>query len=210
MSVNVSPRLASAALVLIVLAPAAARAEMVSYSTPTGTAVLRPVLPQFDPSLGTLTRVDFTASGSVDLRTTLTGDPSVGVGRYTQRVDIGGVFPPIGSAPIASSVASISFQYPPFTSIFNLGGSYFTSPSFTGDLGRWVGTGQVALGLDYTITLTNPPRGVITGPTMASGIASVTYTYTPVPEPAGVLLLGAGLATLGAAAVAGRCCKSSI
>lgn len=225
---NVSSRVfCFAALVGIVVgAEGVARADMLqvsgSYAAATdwssNTASVS--VPQFDPSLGTLTSVVVTFTGSESSTLTVgnisgqIGSPnnSSGTASTNTTFDISS-----GSMGLTMPTLTVSTGYPfanlPYVSGSNTitgatgSGSASTTPYDvpTAQIGDFVGTGNVSFPAS-TSTVTGimySPQDAVTyalatGDPSASLTATVTYNYTPVgvPEPSSLAMVCAGFAGL--------------
>ena len=174
-------------------------------------------LPQFDPSLGTLNQVDFSFSMSGTFDTTVTKMPlpygwntDALIGDTTSTLNEGYSFN-VGSISDSFSLSNTTFSGTfwigdPLRSVISA--SQSPSPthsnSFTLNLSGFVGTTSFDVTLsneldlmlnvhdfggDYAVT-----EGDLGG--SSSGVASVTYSFTPVPEPATITLVGISLVGL--------------
>jgi hypothetical protein len=208
---------ASAAFVML-FAVAGANADTTTDSDTTGLITtdfsLTLSVDQFDPSLGTLTQVTLVVSGLLDgggKYENLNGDAVNTTMHYTldQALDVswsGGALLGV-TQNLDNTIPVIADAY---DGTFDFGGpSGYTESPYTqsdsqlyiftlpADLLPFIGTGTVdfsAIG-DGAASVW-PPNGV-SGGTFSLGQATVgvEYTYTPIPEPATVVLCG--LAALG-------------
>jgi hypothetical protein len=225
-------------------APAAAEAASVTYSQffpgtnnpdpAQGTPTFVPTdwngsgqsvaLPQFDPTLGTLTGVTLSLYGNINSSGTLdnTGSTAVVVSSYLATLDItllapGTVVPwdSTGGGDLLTVSPQLFNITTPLT--IDAGQSYAFSTSAPLDAAAsgpvavastafapYVGTGSVDFPLYTETSSTTDTSGGdlrISQATLARAEATVTYTYdlvaTNVPEPASSALLGAGLLCLG-------------
>lgn len=205
------------ALTAAIIAPVASLAATVTYSVPgtalsgaNGLTVASVALPQFNPALGTLTGVQFDVSQSDTVtlafeNLTLPGTAGSAQSNIVELKD--------GATTLVSSPVSISYSepvVPPFDGSLDFGGASGTtttptiltnSSSGPGVPASYIGGGTHTFTLQRT-AIANPiaPAGGFVLLNNASGAiidVSVTYTYTPIPEPAGSALgLMAGLAAL--------------
>lgn len=183
------------------------------------------LLPQFDPSLGTLTGIDYSLYGGISGSGTMAnkGIDGADINSYDATIGISLLAPgtPLPFDPAISTVLlTVSPQLfnidSPLTlapgETYSFGGDMpvATSDSSTASLATdflpYIGTGS----LYYPLLATTNTDVVKTGgdlqtvqTVLARAQASVTYTYDPaaasaeVPEPASPALLGAGLLCLG-------------
>ena len=187
-----------------------------SFSLSPGSTTVN--LSQFDPSLGTLISVELFLSGTEQADVTAEND---GVSGGSMSANLSGSLQgkgPGAIAPIVTLLMSTSGgpvsvagtdgtpgSGPDFHDFGTLSDSQSDSTSTTSNLPTYTGLGTVAFQIsgsggfsvsgvsDSTIHVTNFG---------ASGEASVVYTYTPVPEPASIVLAAVGL--LGIAALRRR------
>jgi hypothetical protein len=162
---------------------------------------------QFNPALGTLTAVEVDLHGSFDSTITVTNtsaDPSSG----TARTDVqftaqdGGLnLAPTPQIDLLSGTYAYSLPgggnvTSPLISTSTSSGSTYTAAPI---LAEFTGVGTFALGAStFTQTVLSNTGGNTTASqvTSAALTGSVTYFYTPVPEPSTVALLGLGMASV--------------
>ncbi len=175
---------------------------------------------KFDTSLGTLTSIRFDLSGVVQGSGNAESlDSSASTVTLTLGSLLGLTRPDNSTLVVTNPVFSQTFNFTAFDSAINFGGTsggttgavsatgsnFFVSSSasdFT--LFSALGGGTINLGLNAVgASSGNGSGNLITQfNTAASGVAKVTYTYTPtatVPEPASLALICGGLGLLGAA-----------
>jgi len=169
----------------------------------------------FDPLLGSLDAVDVRYIGSGAVSKTL----NVAPGSYTvlASLDIRLAHDPSGFeieliAPLGVSGVDVP-NAGPF--VFSEGNSRVLSLIGTQNLGMFVGGGLLELTVTSLIEIYGPAGLVYSGVgdslTGQSRIGdSITYTYTPVPEPGSAVLAALGLGMLAARRRAGRVRRSSV
>jgi hypothetical protein len=168
-------------------------------------------VPRFNPALGTLTSVTLGAMTTINSSVLLgniefggkqqasSGTVSTGVNIRFRTSDLSKTLLNLSAS---SSSGSFSLNYGNTTTLSNLfgagsGAALFTDP---GSLAMFSGSGTLALRADSTTFIQLNYAG---GPTVANNttdaylVSMVTYTYTPVPEPALLGFVGlAGLALM--------------
>ncbi|HEX4145103.1 MAG TPA: PEP-CTERM sorting domain-containing protein [Pirellulales bacterium] len=170
-------------------------------------------LPQFDPSLGTLTEVDLTLSSTTSAG--IIQFQNLAVVPTTGMLGIGATVMVYG--PSSLTATAVPLQEAPFSVTSNINppdtytgldaftlsggsGSDSDTASLYSGFSGYVGLGTFPVhGSSSLATLLTTDGGY--GPTApsagsTSGEVTVTYTYTPVPEPGSVVLLGLGAAGL--------------
>jgi hypothetical protein len=206
---------ATVAFACLALLSAVANAATVSYGpisvgpSPTGSSGLFG-LPQFDPSFGTLTQVDLSVSGSsnggsngLQNLSAFDGNASVTIG---SDITVSGpsaltvlTFPNnSNSGPVAPFGGVVDFTFSGPDSVLVNG-----IPSFDADnssifvgLAPYIGVGAVLFNYSSAANTSNssdvsPTFSATTAPNFGFE-ASVTYHYTPVPEPTTLALAGLG------------------
>ena len=180
-----------------------------SFSFPTATTpftVSSSAVPEFNPSMGTLTSIEFMLSGSTSGTATINNASTMsGTYNFSIQTTLGLLDPT--SSPLLSIAPTFSGTLTVPAGATATSG-VLTSPTVTDSLllstglGLYEGTGT------YVFTLMGMGLGTATGPTpftisentsdTASG--EVIYNFTPAgatPEPASLFLLGSGLGLLG-------------
>jgi hypothetical protein len=198
---------------------ASSQAATISFSgsvpltpAPFSGAAFVPAISQFDPSLGTLTLIqfDFTANISATLRAiNQTGNSEHFTGAFAQAT-VNVTAPNSGFGASASTSPTISDTISgPIGNFIDYPGQVGTSPLQTSFLvvpatfTPYIGVGNVS-GLSAAVSgvfaggSPDVPNAVsFTGSGSAGGDLTITYTYTPVPEPTSVALMGMGVVGLG-------------
>src|SRR5579875_2319775 len=196
--------LALVSSLLLACAPAFANSISYSASFPTTTSFSIPIsLPQFNPSMGTLTSITFTFDGQTTGSATVTNN-SGATGSY--QVSISSNLKLLD--PTNNTLISIT---PSFNQTLNIangdsGTATGTSPVDTGSTTITSGFSPYAGLGDESFTVSGEGIGGVAGPSpftvdsITKGEGTITITYNTsmvVPEPATVALFGRGLLALG-------------
>ncbi len=202
---------------VMILAGAAgvASADVLNYShtIPTSTVPFTDnfTLPKFDPALGTLTGVTITTSTSITAEVSIFNN-TTSIQTFTNAT---ASVPVTVNAPSGSSTATATATIPsgslnpsPPPNVFP--GQTATATDVlnvaTGDFGLYTGGGGSTASFSASAPSgnfagTSVPGVFFGGTANAGGTVTITYTFTPtqtsVPEPASLLLFGAGLAGMG-------------
>ncbi|HEY2841843.1 MAG TPA: choice-of-anchor E domain-containing protein [Pirellulales bacterium] len=204
---------------------AAASAATVSYGpvsvgpSPTGSGGSFGVT-QFDPSLGTLTQVDLDVTGNSDGGSNglqnLSGFPGNASVTIGSNITVSGpatltvlTFPNnSNSGPVAPFTGAIDFTFsgPDSVLVNGVPSSDSNSSSITSGMAPYIGLSTVNFNYSSAANTSNaadvsPTFSSTTAPNFGFS-ATVTYHYTPVPEPTTLAL--AGLGALGLAFAARR------
>jgi len=175
---------------------------------------------KFDTSLGTLTSIRFDLSGVVQgVGNAESMDSSPSTVTLTLGSLLGLTRPDSSTLVVTNPVFSQTFNFTAFDNAINFGGtsggttgtvsasgSNFFVSSSASDFALFsaLGGGTINLGLNAVGASNGSGSGnlITQFNTAASGVARVTYTYSPtvdVPEPASLALICGGLGLLGAA-----------
>lgn len=170
-------------------------------------------LEQFDPSLGTLTGVALNQATSIlpqiqiiNLAGSVQGFDAASINAYLSFTGPDGTSSPVSDyyAIGAGTVpGSGQFFVPTFTTYSPSGPTVATGTAVvpSSNFAFYQGGGTI----DFTLTfdpddysITNPTSGLVAvgGSAVAGGNFSVSYTFTPVPEPSSMVLLGIGAVSL--------------
>ncbi len=199
--------LASLAIVGIA---AASQAATVSYSAtvPQQTTDFTNIplsLSQFNPSLGTLTSVTLTlagtATGSIRFES-LDAQAAAILANLTASISASGPAAlAITTVPLSSTTTNVTaydgtidFGGTSGRTLDPLSATDTQSSSLSSGFGSYVGTNNVTINLSANGNSTVSGSGnIVTNLSQkAGGIATLTYTYTPVPEPATMAVLSIG------------------
>jgi hypothetical protein len=177
-------------------------------------------LPQFDPSLGTLTQVDVLVLGNSSGGSN--GIENLGVTAGTADLSIGTNITVTGPSSLLVIPTPFTLltgiPLAPFDGLVDFGGtggftliggasSASDSDTLLGGFGPYTGLGNVTFNYTSAVNTTSSllnvsPSSQNTSSPSFGFDASVTYTFTPIPEPSSMALAGIGL--IGAAGIAIR------
>jgi hypothetical protein len=169
---------------------------------------------QFDTSLGTLTRVTFEYSvetwggyymvqNVTDPSVEVTGFSYIGVSAYLSGTEVPGGF------TTAQAIDAENFVLPSFgDSVEHFGrasndrnsSALQSQDALSGNFSLYEGTGTYAVDFHSSQSTTHSADGAVSGSFEAAssqGYLTVTYEYTPIPEPASLALLVIGCLFLG-------------
>jgi hypothetical protein len=172
----------------------------ITYITGVDSKTQSGFVPLFDPRLGRLQEVDFSANGSGTALTAVF--PPIGPGeyRYVYRTEFDFLVPLGGFGPILSTNFGTGFLDVPMSSVES-STPFNVSETFTVGIGSFYGTGLANLTLNQFTSILDAQNQ--SGITLASGVATVTYVYTA-PEPSSLLLICLGLLTVAGYPIRGR------
>src|SRR4051794_10299192 len=150
--------LASSSILILALSVPSpeCRAESITYNVVLNTKTQPGFVPLFDPSLGTLREVIFSASGSAGAEVHVLPDP-ISAGTYRQIVDIVFITLPNGFTVLGSQDLSVDFTLDPPTSSFTVGTEFSISSDILTGLDRFQETGSANIQIAVQFTLTSPP-----------------------------------------------------
>lgn len=170
----------------------------------------------FDPALGTLTKVTLTLDANVsggtiswDNEALVATDVTLGIGAEVTAVGLAGITAvavPLqtgtGIGIDADNDGAADFIGTDAFSVVGGSGSDSDFDELLAGLGVYVGLGTfdvtVSSVVETFLSTTGGFGPIDPVPGMTDGTVTVTYEYTPVPEPGTVLLLASGLAALAA------------
>ena len=178
------------------------------------------MIPQFDPTLGTLTSIMFDLTGTVEGLAQVENLSTTGGANITTNLaTVVTLLLPGGVSMIVNPLASVTDSYGTFDGNVDFGGTsgrtyttlansnmqMQTAPPFGVNLAAFLGTGTMMLAVN-----SNGNSGVAGGSfvastfqTLSGATLQVTYNYTPndtggeIPEPLTLGLVGAGLLGIG-------------
>jgi hypothetical protein len=187
-------------------------ADLISFTTPVDSKTQSGFVPLFDPTLGTLREIDFSASGGGFSWVLVS--PMFEAGQYSYSYDTSFLFvrssPPYGQFELPRSMpgyrdySTAVLSYP--SSMLSPPTPFSISDTIGAGLDWFYGSGLANLQMAQRVHIAE--AATQSGITYSSGTATVTYVYTPqtsaVPElPSSVLLAGLGLLTV----VGSRVCR---
>jgi hypothetical protein len=189
--------LAGVGAVLLVCGTGRVGAESLTYAVPLSSKFQNGFAPRFDPGLGTLTEVDFSASGGYGAEFLGGGNfDAMGRGSGTYERTIGFLF--LTNPALELSDRQTGLPYDSLYGLATISDTFSVTRTLTSSLGGFIGTGaynvqsKVSIIADHVAPEHEPFGGL-------SGTATITYVYTTaVPEPASFVMAGtAVLAGLG-------------
>jgi len=212
--------LAVASLLAPLLCAGGVSAATIDYSDTFGpSAVPFPAaplatLPLFDPALGTLTKVTLTldaetSGGTIawDNEALITTDITLGIGAEVTAVGLAAVT--AVAMPLQTDSATgidadndgaADFIGTDAFAVLGGTGSDSDSDELTSGFGTYVGVGSfdvtISSSVETFLSTTGGFGPIDSVPGVTEGAVTVTYEYTPIPEPGSALLLAPGLAAL--------------
>jgi hypothetical protein len=204
-------RLALGLLLTSLICTGGAKAATISFDDTYGpTAIPFPgsplaTLSQFDPALGTLLKVTLTldantSAGTIawDNEALIATDITLGIGAEVTAVGLAGVT----AVAVPLQTDSADFIGTDAFAVVGGTGSDSDSDELLAGFGAYIGLGTfdvtVSSVVETFLSTTGGFGPIDPVPGMTDGTVTVTYEYTPIPEPTTVLLVAGGLAALAA------------